>query len=57
MPTRFTGNGDLVMRQDGKKGPPVNLAFAKGQWLAIYAASFFDGSAVAVDPWECEVVR
>jgi len=28
----------------------------KGQWLVIYAASFFDGSTVAVDPWEGEVV-
>jgi hypothetical protein len=34
-----------------------NLALAAGQWLAIFAASCLDGSAIAVDHWEGEVVR
>ena len=52
-----TGGGDLVLWQDGNDGPSVNLAFARGQWHVVYAASFMDGSAVAVDHWEGEVVR
>jgi hypothetical protein len=52
-----TGSGDLILWQDGKKGLSVNLAFAKGQWHVIYAASLMDGSAVAVEHWEGEVVR
>jgi len=55
--TEITGGGDLVLRQDGKQGPSVNLAFAKGQWHVVFAASCLDGSAVAVDHWEGEVVR
>ena len=52
-----TGGGELVLWQDGKKGPSVNLAFAQGQWHVIFAASCLDGSAVAVERWEGEVVR
>ena len=52
-----TGGGDLVLWQDGKNGPSVNLAFAKEQWHVVFAASFMDGSAVAVERWEGEVVR
>lgn len=35
----------------------VNLALAPGQWSAVYAASCFDGSAVAVEHWKGEVQR
>ena len=54
---QITGGGDLILWRDGENGPSVNLAFAKGQWLVTYAASFLDGSALAVDHWEGEVVR
>lgn len=33
------------------------LVLAAGQWLAYYAASALDGSAVAVDIWRGEVER
>lgn len=35
----------------------ANLILAAGQWIAMYAASQIDGSAVAVERWEGEVVR
>jgi hypothetical protein len=35
----------------------VNLALAPKSWTAVYAASCLDGSAVAVDIWDGEVVR
>jgi hypothetical protein len=34
-----------------------NLTIAAGQWMAVYAASCLDGSAIAVDHWEGEVIR
>jgi len=35
----------------------VNLALAAGQWEAVFAASCFDGHAVAVEQWEGEIRR
>lgn len=34
----------------------VTLALAPKNWTAIYAASCFDGSAIAVESWEGEVI-
>lgn len=39
------------------KGPIVVLALPAAKWFAVYAASCFDGSAVAVDHWDGEVSR
>ena len=33
------------------------LIIAKGEWSAVYAASLFDGSAIAVEHWEGEINR
>lgn len=35
----------------------INLGIASGKWLAYFAASLMDGSAVAVEHWKDEVVR
>jgi hypothetical protein len=35
----------------------TNLALAPGQWSAVYAASCFDGSAIAVEHWKGEIQR
>lgn len=43
---RYTDSGD---------GEAVNMAFAPGQWKAVYAASAIDGSPVAVTLWEGEM--
>lgn len=51
---RVTEAGVLVF--EGKQGD-VNLAFAPGSWLAVYAASVLDGHAVAVDHWIGEVIE
>src|SRR5215475_3741863 len=41
-----------------REGPPLPmLVIAAGQWTAVFAASVIDGHAVAVEPWEGEVVR
>lgn len=53
-------HGDLEAWHANEKAPGgrhQNLALAAGQWLAFYAASVMDGSAVAVDHWEGEVIR
>lgn len=47
-------DGGLVML--GREGQ-VNMAFAAGQWTAVFAASALDGSAVAVEHWKGEVSR
>ncbi len=39
------------------KDPFTVLLIAPGNWTAAYAASCWDGSAVAVEAWEGEVVR
>ena len=46
-------NGAIVF--GGNTGP--NLIIPSGKWLAVYAASVLDGSAVAVEHWKGEVVR
>lgn len=47
------GSYDRVPRNN----PFPSLGFAPGEWTAFYAASLLDGSAVAVEHWEGEVVR
>ena len=42
-------------REDGLTQP--NLILAPRKWTALYAASCIDGSAVAVEHWQGEVVR
>lgn len=42
--------------QDDDAAPLLTLLLPAGKWLAVYAASAIDGSAVAVDHWEGEVV-
>ncbi len=55
---RYTPTGAVVFvsrRDDGVE--QTNLALAAGQWTAVYAASCWDGGAVAVEHWESEVAR
>lgn len=53
-----TAGGDLVLwRERDGRAPETNLALARGQWSAVYAASCIDGSAVAVEHWQGEVDR
>ena len=49
--------GSLVLIYHHTRGERVNLAFAPGSWQGIYSASMMDGSAVAVEKWEGEVVN
>lgn len=37
--------------------PLITIAFAPGQWKAFFAASLFDGAAVAVEHWKGEIVE
>lgn len=54
----ISAEGGLVFWRKKEGGPRLpNLILAKGQWAAVYAASMFDGSAVAVDHWKGEVVN
>jgi hypothetical protein len=58
-------SGALVFTGRFRDGDPdspgrpaeATLILAPGRWTACYAASCLDGSAVAVERWEGEVVR
>jgi len=53
-------DGALVFVQRGEKEAGVdrvNLLIPAHKWLAVYAASVLDGSAVAVEHWSGEVLR
>lgn len=50
--TVITDAGNLLLLNDNGT---INLAFAPGKWDAIYAASCWDGHAVAVEHWAGEV--
>lgn len=54
---RLTKNGELEFYQLRDDEPQLLFAVAPGQWKAVYAASVFDGSAVAVQHWRGEVVN
>lgn len=43
---KITENGDILFLQ---KSGILNVSFAKGEWVAVYAASIFDGSPVAIE--------
>jgi len=52
--------GELVCIGHSAKDANTQMPFliiAPGKWIAVYAASCLDGSAVAVEHWEGEVVR
>lgn len=51
-----TDCGVLILVGQGEKNTPL-LSLAPGQWIAFYAASVIDGSAVAVEHWEGEIVE
>jgi hypothetical protein len=50
-------DGELlfIRRREGGE-EQINLAIAPGKWLAVYAASVFDGHPVAIEHWAGEVV-
>ncbi len=54
---RFTPTGGVLFLRKDQGGEWVNLAIAPGQWKAVFSASCWDGSAVAVEHWRGEVVR
>jgi hypothetical protein len=56
----LTPDGSLIFLrcpEDSDKEPSPNLALAAGSWIVMFAASVIDGSAVAVEHWEGEVIR
>jgi hypothetical protein len=57
--TDFTADGAVIFlgTRTDKEDDRTNLALAAGQWSAVYAASCWDGSAVAVEHWKGEVNR
>lgn len=70
VPKTLSENGEIYVHADkvslsatgallfeNSKDWTFNLVLAPGQWLACYAASVFDGSAVAVEHWKGEVDR
>lgn len=42
--------GDLLLSGNNR----LTLAFAAGQWLAVYGASVIDGAPVSVEHWDEE---
>jgi len=44
----------VTPHEDGER---INLALAAGQWTSVFAASCWDGHAVAVEHWKGEIVR
>ena len=71
--TELSGSGEIYVFADEVRHLPTggvlfvskradgceinNLALAAGQWAALFAASCFDGHAVAVEHWEGEIIR
>lgn len=49
------GSLALLRHKDGEK--QVTLLISAGQWLALYAASVFDGSALSVQHWKGEIAE
>jgi hypothetical protein len=49
--------GVLFVAKRRDDGETTNLALAAGQWTAVFAASCWDGHAVAVEHWKGEVIR
>jgi hypothetical protein len=52
----FTAAGGVIfwrVKKEGEHHP--NLSIAAGQWSAVYAASCWNGAAVAVEHWDGEV--
>ena len=49
--------GVLFVAKESDGGERANLVLAAGQWTAVFAASCFDGHAVAVEHWKGEIVR
>jgi hypothetical protein len=54
---RFTPTGGVLFVSTKDSAEHVRLALSSGQWSAVYAASCWDGSAVAVEHWQGEVAR
>jgi hypothetical protein len=55
---RYSPSGGVLfvrLRDDGTE--QINLALSSGNWSAVFAASCWDGHAVAVEHWKGEVVR
>jgi hypothetical protein len=58
-----TAAGTLVLfhvftpREQAEEQEEMTLMIPGGKWLAVYAASSLDGSAVAVEHWADEIVE
>ena len=50
-------DGSLALLQDKGGTKEVTLLIAAGAWLALYAASALDGSALSVEHWKGELVE
>jgi len=52
----ITPSGALILWGHDKDDKDcLNLSFASGAWVFVYAASVIDGSAVAVDHWPGQI--
>lgn len=47
-----TENGDLFLIRNRDGLNHLNIAFASGKWMSIYAASCITGDAIAVEHWD-----
>ena len=52
-----TGSGALTMCGGSEQENDTVLVLASGQWIAVYAASYLDGSAVAIKQWKGEMAN
>lgn len=51
------GYRNLKKEEKSPEHPQVVLALNPKSWTAVFAASVFDGSAIAVDRWKGEIVE
>jgi len=53
-----TPDGSIRFIHDRDDGTScINLLLASGKWIAVYAASVLDGSAIAIEYWKGEIVN
>ncbi len=50
-------DGSLALISHKGDKEQVTLLIAAGEWLALYAASLMDGSAVSVEHWKGEIAE
>jgi hypothetical protein len=54
---RYLPSGGVLFVGHDVDHESTNLALAVGQWSAVFAASVWDGHAIAVEHWKGEIAR